>query len=296
MPIIATAPLLVEPGDRALAEHTLTVIARCRFVSRASLFAALGPRGLGAEMIDGWVQAGLLHEGSVRLDPLMPSETRYLALTKPGARALSAATGTNAEGMTPARLHRSSQKRAHDISVGELGLSVMALSNDALIDLVGVETDDQRLGFGVTLAEPGQAPERISLRPDALIVARCSMGRVGLLVEVDRGTVSLKTMARRFRAYFAWQHDGGPSRDFGIKALRVLTVAPNETRLKALHDEASEVNGARPSGFLVFTLQDDLSVCTAERWLGPVAHQLGAVPGNRVPLLPSREPGRAEAA
>jgi hypothetical protein len=187
-------------------------------------------------------------------------------------------------------LGRPSQKRGHDVCVGELALAVLTLARDGQIDLVGVECDDKRLSFGVTFSEPGAAPEQLTLRPDAYIVARSILGDIGFLVEVDRGTVSAKTMARRYHGYLAWQRDHGPVRDFGIKALRVLTVVPTEARLKALHDAALAANHDKPSGFLLFALQDQLTVCTAEWWLGPVAHALGTLPQHRVPLLPEREP------
>ncbi len=289
MSLVATTPLLVEPSDRAAAEYALRVLAQCRFVTRGSFLAALGPAGLLPQQIDDWVNAGLLFEGRVKLDPLAAEDVAYLALTRAGARALAAATGLRVEARTPAMLLRPSQKRGHDVCVGELALAVLTLAREGDIELVGVECDDKKLAFAVTLAEPGQAPEQLTLRPDAYIVARSAMGSVGFLVEVDRGTISPKTMARRYRAYLAWMRDHGPARDFGVKALRVLTVVPTEARLTALHDAAFGANHGKPSGFLLFALQDDLTVCTAERWLGPVALSLGAVPNHRTPLLPPRE-------
>jgi hypothetical protein len=96
-------------------------------------------------------------------------------------------------------------------------------------------------------------------------------------------------MMRRYRGYLAWSKDGGPMRDISIKALRVLTVASSEARMKTLMEAALEANHGKPSGFLLFALQDHLTVCTAEWWLGPVARALGTVPDSRVPLLPERD-------
>jgi len=219
MPLVAATPLLVEPNDRALAEYALRVLAQCGFVTRGSFLAAIGPAGLLPQQIDDWVRGGLIFESKVRLDPLATQEAAYLTLTRAGARALAAATGVRVEARTPAMLRRPSQKRGHDVCVGELGLAVLTLARDRAIDLVGVECDDKKLAFAVTLVEPGQAPEQLTLRPDAYLVARSAMGSVGFLVEVDRGTISPKTMARRYRAYLAWQRDSGPVRDFGVKAL-----------------------------------------------------------------------------
>ncbi len=296
MPLVASAPLFVEPEHRELGEYALSVLARCRYLTRASFLAAMGPHGMPPSLIEGWVKAGVLFQGTVILDPLKPEEVPYLALTRFGARALSAAMGLHVEGRTPAQLRRATQKRGHDVCVGELALAVFTLAKDGFIDLVGVETDDRRLTMSVTHAEPGEAPEQVTLRPDAYLAARSGMGTVGFLVEVDRGTVSLKTMQRRYAGYFAWQRDGGAFRDFGIKGIRVLTVVPTEARLRALHDAGLEANHGKPCGFLLFALQDQLSVCTAEWWLGPVAYGLGTNPPTRVPLLPEREPTLQSAA
>jgi hypothetical protein len=290
MPLVAATPLLVAPGDRPLAEYALRVLAQCRFVTKGSFFAALGPAGFSPHQVDDWVRAGLLFEGKIQLDPLATADAvPYLALTRAGARALAGATGVRVEASTPAMLRRPNQKRGHDVCVGELALAVLTLARDDQIDLVGVECDDHRISFSVTLAEPGAAPESLTLRPDAYVLARTSMGPTGLLVEVDRGTVSAKTMARRYAGYLAWQRSGGPDRDFSVKALRVLTVAPSVARLQALHGAALGANRGKPSGFLLFAPQDDLTVSTAERWLGPVARGLGTVPENRIPLLPARQ-------
>jgi len=289
MPLVASAPLFVEPELREVGEYALSVLARCRYVTRASFLAAMGPLGMPPTLIDDWIRAGVVFEGEVVLDAVKAEPVKYLALTRLGARALSTATGQVTEGRTPSQLRRATQKRGHDVCVGELALSVLTLAKDGLVDLVGVETDDQRLTMSVTHADPGEAPEQVVLRPDAYLAAGSRMGTLGFLVEVDRGTVSLKTMARRYAGYFAWQRDGGAFRDFGIKALRVLTVVPNESRLKALHDAALEANHGRPCGFLLFALQDHLSVCNAEWWLGPVAHGLGTNPPSRVRLLPEKD-------
>jgi hypothetical protein len=294
-PLVATTPLHVLPDDRSVAERALTALSRCRFVSRASLLAAMGPSGLRDELIDGWVAAGLIFQGTVTLDPLQPEPTPYLALTRQGARALSAATGASAEGLSASLLKRPSQKRGHDVCVGEVALSVLTLAAEGNIELVGIETDDKRLAVSTVLAEPGESPERITLRPDGLALAEGSFGKTALVLEVDRGTISLETMGRRYAGYMTWYRQGGPETDFGIKALRVVTVVPTEARLKALHDAALKASRGKPSGFLLFALQDDLTVCVAERMLEPVARPLGAAPGFLVPLLP-RRPARAGAA
>jgi hypothetical protein len=289
MPIHATTPLNVDPDERSIATYALSVLARCRYVTKASFMAAVGPLGIRPDLIDDWIKADVIFQGMVRLDHLKPEEIPYLALTRRGAQALAAATGITVEGRSLQQLKRPCQKRGHDVCTGELALSVMTLAKDGLIDLVGVETDDKKLAFTTVIDEPDAAPERVTLRPDAMIAVKSAYGTMAYLIETDRGTVQAKTMMRRYRAYLAWSKDGGPFRDFSIKALRVLTVASSEARMKTLMDAALEANHAKPSGFLLFALQDQLTVCTCEWWLGPVARALGTVPDSRIPLLPERE-------
>ena len=290
---VATVPLNTPPELRALAEDVLTTVARVRFVSVGSLMAYAGPNGLSLDLLDVWCRTGLLHRDLVRPDPLRPDQVQYVAITSVGARALQAATGRHFEGLTRARLARSSQKRMHDVLCGEVALSVITLAKDGEVELVGVETDDRKLANVVHVAELGKEPERIVLQPDALVVTKGPLGNEALLVEVDRGTTAPKRMQARYKGYLAWQREFGPMRDFGTKALRVLTLVPNEARLEKLHAAAFEAHGERRSGFLVFGLQDDFTACTAERWLEPNVRPLGGDHEHRVRLLSPAPSARA---
>jgi hypothetical protein len=221
----------------------------------------------------------------VRSDALRDEEVAYVALTAVGARALHAATGVRIEGISPARLKRSSQKRSHDVFVGETTLAVLALARDGKIDLVGVEANDRKLVSVVHVTEFGREPERIVLQPDALVVTNGPIGREALLIETDRGTTAPKRMGVRYRGYLHWQREGGPFKTFGIKALRVVTLVPSEARLEHLHRAALDANASERSGFLVFALQDVAMVCTAESLLELRARPLGSEVHQRVRLL-----------
>jgi hypothetical protein len=290
---VATTPFNTPPELRALAEDVLTTVSRVRFVTVSSLMAYAGPDGLSLDLLDVWCRAGLLHRGLVRPDPLRADEIQYLALTTAGARALYAVSGRRVEGTTSARLRRSSQKRMHDVLVGETTLAVLALGKEGRVDVVGIETDDRKMATVVHVSELGKEPERIVLQPDALIVTEGPRGREALLVEVDRSTTAPQRMQIRYRGYLAWHREGGPERDFGVRGLRVVTLVPTESRLMTLHDAALDANAARISKFLVFGLLEDFSIFTAERWLECAARSLGDTAGPRVPLL---SPTRSEAA
>ena len=282
---VATVPLNTPPKFLQLAEDVLTTVGRVRFVSVASLMAYGGPAGLTPDLIDVWCKTGLLERGLVQPDPLRADQVQYVSLTTAGARALNGATGRHVEGITSARLKRSSQKRMHDTLCGEVALSVISLAKDRVIELVGVETDDRKLATVIHVAEPGREPERIVLQPDALIVTRGLRGNEALLVEVDRSTTAPRRMQTRYKGHLAWHAEGGPLRDFGTRSLRVLTLVPTQARLDRLHAAALEASGGRRTGFLLFGLLDDYTVYTRERWLERSARPVGNDGSARVPPL-----------
>lgn len=282
----AVEPLYAPPELRPLAVKTLRAVGEARFASKMSLMAYAGPSGLVPDLLDTWTKAGLLQEGSVRLDPLSPIETPFVSLTPAGARELSNAWPMPKAGISKARLKRSGRKIAHDLCVGECVLAMLTLARDGSIDLLGVEADDKKLVTSATI--PGPPPERVPLQPDALVMVKTEHGPSALLLEVDRGTISRPKMRDKFAGYLAWHAQDGPHRSYSTRALRVVTVVPNERRLNALHDAALEANWGRRSGFLLFMLQRDIAAYHAERLLGPVARPLGGSIEERVPLFADR--------
>lgn len=281
----ATAPFFAAPPDRAAAEFALTCLARVRFLSVDSLLALAGPRGLRRELVDDWVAAGLVYRGTVLMDPIAGRDLSYLALTTRGARTLQAATGEHAPGVSNVALKRGSQKRAHDLCVGEVAASFLALEDEKRVKLLGVEVDDKRIGTSTVVGGAGQAPERVPLQADGLIAIQTPAGPSAVLLEIDMGSVAIPRMARKYAGYLRWMREGGPGSDFAIKALRVVTLATTEARLRKLHDAALEVNYRQRSGFLLFGLISDVNVTAAEKVFGPVVRQLGAEERQRVPLF-----------
>src|SRR5262245_32884006 len=109
MQLVAATPFLAPPDLRPLAREPLRAIATARFVSVPALLAFARPLGLTDDMVEAWVRAGFLHAGQVRLEPLLPTETAFVALTPAGAREIGR-SGEVVHGISPARLKRSSQK------------------------------------------------------------------------------------------------------------------------------------------------------------------------------------------
>lgn len=266
--------MYAPPELRPLAVSTLKAIAAARFASRMSILAYAGPEGLTQPLLDTWTKSGLLHEGTVHLDALSPVQTTWYALTTKGARELHLATTGSPKGISSARLRRSGRKLAHDVLVGDVVLTALTLAKDGALELLGVDADDTKLTTSAVI--PGPPPVRVPLRPDALVMVRGERGPSALLVEVDRGTISRERMREKYAGYLAWLVQHGPERDWNVRALRVLTLVPSESRLKALHDAALTANEGRRSGFLLFALQRDVAPFHAERLFEPVARALGA--------------------
>jgi len=273
--IAAAASLCTPPDLRPLAREVLGALAEVRFASTVSLLAYAGPSGLTVEILDDWCAAGLLHRDIVRTDPVNRIEVPYVALAPRGARALADATGHEAHGITVSKLKQSTQKRAHDLAVGDFGLAVLSLARQRAIELLRLELDDRRLTTSITTLTAGERPERVPLQADAYVLVKTEEGVSALLVEVDRGTTAIARMGRKYAAYLAWKQSQGPARDFAVKAMRVLTVAPDERRSGKLHDAALEANNGVRSGFLLFANAADVTPVDSMRLMQPVARPLG---------------------
>jgi len=285
MQLVANEPFFVAADKRSLAELTFRALAAARFASRCSLLAFAGPLGLQPDLLDAWIASGLVFESQVCLDPIVGRDVEYLALTRAGARMLADSTGKMVESVAPGALKHSSQKRAHDVVVGDTVLAVLTLAPNGGVELLGIQADPQKVpALGVTLRD-GRDTERVRLVPDAYVLTRGPRGPVALLVEVDRGTVSVARMRRKYRAYLTWKREGGPLHDLGVNAVRVLTTAPAAAREKRLHEAAFQASEGRRSGLLLFTLEEHLSASHPERLLEPVALPLGSPNTERVPIF-----------
>lgn len=133
---------------------------------------------------------------------------------------------------------RGGRKVAHDAGLGDAMLAVLALGRAKKVDVRAVETDDGVLGSSVAFLRADGHAVRTPLQPDAYVLTSDERGPRGLLVEYDRATTSVARMRDKYEAYAAWREGGGPERTFQVKAMRVLTIVPDEPRLARLHDAA----------------------------------------------------------
>lgn len=168
---------------------------------------------------------------------------------------------------------------AHDLERNQLGVVLERLDADGALVLERWTTARTALGFAAHLPEKGTLV-RVPLVADAFAVVRHRGRADGLLVEVDMGSVPLARMRAKYAGYARWWQDGGPMRRFGLRSLRVLTLAPTPARLRQLVDCAAEATGGQGMGLLWFGMLDLLHADAPEALLGPVWVR-GDAPGAR---------------
>lgn len=149
------------------------------------------------------------------------------------------------------RAEKSRFTLAHDLLRNEFAVVLERLSVIGLLTLLRFEVSREAIAAAGHIWERGFRV-RVPLVADGFAVLTVGGQTTALLVEIDRGTVAIETMATKYRGYLAWLRDGGPARRFGLRSLRVLTVAPNETRLARLRAAALDATDGRGHGLFWF--------------------------------------------
>lgn len=262
---------LLAPRPDWLAD-ALRLLAAHRFLTARQVAAVVEhSESAVAEVFDGLVGEGVLQALTPTTLALATSRSRAFALTRAGVACLANAGDESVRRVI--RPLKSSFTLAHELMVNELALVLTALDARGTLRLLSWQTVRERIADVAHLAERAR-PVRVPLVADALAIVEYQGHRTGLLVEVDMGTVSAKTMRRKYAGYHAWWANGGPVRRFGLTATRVLTLAPAPRRLTRLRDLAIEAVDDRGSGLFWFLPQTDVDIEAPKRLLG-VAAQVG---------------------
>ncbi len=277
MSLAALKPLFADVPERSGAVETLSALARARLAFRDDLLAFGAPLGFHAEVLEMWLKLGLVQTATVTTDPTRGEVSTVVAATALGARELTRATGPAWKGLSSSRFRRSGRKLVHDGSVGRVALAVLAAHRERHVALRALETDDRPLATSAVVHDLVGNASRVPLQPDALfLMSRDGVLRIRL-VELDRGTTSPVKLALKFRAYAEWAKQGGPERTYGVKALRVLTIVPDERREARLREVALRAVG-RPSAMFLFARLDDFRPQEPERLVGPIARAIDGQP------------------
>lgn len=281
MHLAATEPLYAAEHERTGAVETLDALVHARIAFRDDV-AAFGRRvGFAPYVIDTWIKAGLVHHATAIVDSTTGETKEIVAASLLGARELARASGHSAKGLSSSRFKRSGRKLVHDATVGSVALTVLAAARGGLLVLKAAETDDKVLATSAVVQDERSAATRVPLQPDGYVLTQSGDVLRGLLVEVDRGTTAAKRLGEKFRGYAAWSAQSGPERTFGVKAMRVVTLVPDERRLERLREVALEAVG-RPSGMFLFALSSNVTPRDPEKLFEPIAKTLA---GSLEPLF-----------
>lgn len=248
--------------------RAFALIGRHDFLTAPQLAAVLGLALVDlVTVLDALVTEGLAR----RLTPSRPLHEETLSpaylLTRRGAEMLALATETRAVRVPSAR--RSLYTLAHDLARNEFALVLERLAGRGALTLLRWETRRTALADVAHVPTRG-GTSRIPLVGDGLALVSVDGEETGLLVEQDQGTVSIERMREKYRGYLAWWRAGGPVRRFGLKSLRVLTIAPTGARLARLHAAVLDATGGQGSALFWFVLQREVTVAAPERLLAPV--------------------------
>lgn len=156
----------------------------------------------------------------------------------------------------------------HDLFLNDLAVVLQLLDAEGRIKLLRWETSRDALADAVHVVR-GKRTERVALVADGLAVIATPTGPTSLLAEIDMGTVSLSRMATKYAGYAAWWRAKGPERRFGLRSLRVLTIAKHEARMARLRAAAAEAGGSEAQGLFWFATADVLDADAPEKLLGP---------------------------
>ena len=251
-PLLAPEPPWLPELLGALAEHEYLA------APQIAALTARAPADLAA------VLDRLARDRQVRVLRAGSGSIAY-ALALRGARLLAELTGDEP---VPVGRAKNVAMLDHELVKNDLAVVLQLLDAKGEIELVRWETARDALADAVHLVRASRS-ERVALVADALAVIATPTGPSALLVEVDMGTVPLTRMRRKYEAYAAWWRGHGPERRFGVRALRVLTIANHDTRLARLRAAAGEVAGSGAHGLFWFAGADALDVLEPAKLLAP---------------------------
>lgn len=271
--LTAAQPLYVPEPERSGAVETLTALVRARLAFRDDLLAFGAPLGFRDELLETWLKTGLAYVTTALVDNARGTTKEIVAASPKGARELAATTGVAWKASSATRIRRAGAKLVHDATVGRAALAVLAAARMGQIDLVALETDDHVLGTSAVVEDERGAPMRVPLQADAYVLVRERGTLRGLLLEIDRSTTAAARIGEKYAGFAIWQKQCGPERTFGVKAMRVLTLAPDDNRCARLAAETAAAVG-RPSAMFLFATIANVSPADPEKLLEPIATNL----------------------
>ncbi|MDD5544768.1 MAG: replication-relaxation family protein [Acidobacteriia bacterium] len=201
-----------------------------------------------------------------------------VALARRGADLLASHEGKEVREvpyLQPAETKRSLFTLEHSLCLTELGLTLERLSRqDPDFKLLRFETAAAKIGDAVRFIREGELYE-VPLVADAFLGVAYGQREHWFLVEVDRGTVTLPRMRKKFLGYRHWWRHNGPWNRFGVRNLRLLVLTSTPSRLKRLQRVLTDVSANQSVGFVWLSLLSEVSLTEPRRLLAPIWHKGG---------------------
>lgn len=238
----------------------LGLLASLRFVALPDLAVV----GVVPQEVDTLLERGLVLRLRLQRRLIEKETVEVLALCRGGAVDLACELDLDSASVpysTRSSCNRSTMFLDHQLALSRFALLLARdLAGPATPGrLLSWETDPDRLADAVHLMRDPNHLGRQPLVADGLAVLQTSHGVEGLLIEIDRGTEKPGYLGKKYAGYLAWWREGGPLRKFSIKAMRLLTVAPDAKRMERLRQACKEATDGRASGLFWFASEDDLA-------------------------------------
>ncbi len=235
-------------------QRAAAILSALRFVAGPDLALA----GLAAADAAALAEAGEAHAFALQRRMTDAEPVPVLALARAGAFEL--ARGMDIDPATVSHVARVAARRSSAFMDHTLARSRFALWLAARFAadpdagrLLSWETDPERLADAVLL------PDGVTRQPlvaDGLALVATARGPEGLLVEIDRGTERPNYLGRKYAGYAAWWRARLHEERFSVRALRVLTVAPDARRAERLLEACRQSTGGAPAGLFWFGAED----------------------------------------
>jgi hypothetical protein len=165
-----------------------------------------------------------------------------------------------ARGHTPRRLSDIGERYiAHALAVTELVIRLAEADRDGRIEVIGGVQSEPGCWRGF-LAGIGT---RLVLKPDLFLRTGAGALEDRWFIEVDLGTESSATIARKAARYVHYLAEGSEQARHGVFP-RVLFTAPNQRRLDQLHRALAGVGEAPPGLFTVWLFEETIGRLESE--------------------------------
>lgn len=161
---------------------------------------------------------------------------------------------------------------AHTLAINDFRIDVTLACQQKGFELVEW-LNEYQLGRDYAEIEYQRIVKRQAVQPDGYFVVKPGEREAHFFLEMDMETTPSKRWASKVLALYEYRYRGKYTEKFGTKSLRVLCVAPSESRKDLLVGWTKEVIPARWQPLFWYTTQDQVKVASV--LTGPIWEAVG---------------------